>query len=67
MIQGRGGRGSVIIFAAGNYAPVMDYPANSNNNILTVGSINSNGYRSSSSGYGTQLDVVAPGNNILST
>jgi subtilisin family serine protease len=45
----------------------MDYPANSQDDILTVGSINSNGVRSSSSGYGIKLDVVAPGNAILST
>ena len=67
MTQGRGGKGSVVVFAAGNFPPVMDYPANSNDDILTVGSINSNGIRSSFSGYGTKLDVVAPGNGILST
>lgn len=67
---GRGGKGTLVVFAAGNYGSsgaVMDYPANSNANILTVGSITSTGARSSFSGYGTPLDVVAPGSNILST
>ena len=67
MTKGRNGKGSVVIFAAGNWAPDMDYPATFHDNILAVGSINSNGVRSSSSGYGTKLDVVAPGNGILST
>lgn len=67
MIQGRGNKGAIVVFAAGNSSPVMDYPANFHNDILTVGSINSNGYRSSFSGHGNSLDVVAPGENILST
>jgi subtilisin family serine protease len=70
MTQGRGGKGCVVLFAAGNYGdyqPVMDYPGNFSSDILTVGSIDNNGKRSSFSGYGDNLDVVAPGNNILST
>jgi subtilisin family serine protease len=65
--QGRNGKGSVVTFAAGNHAPVMDYPAYFNDSILTVGAIESYGYRASFSGYGNPLDVVAPGVNILST
>ncbi|MCL2313135.1 MAG: S8 family serine peptidase, partial [Firmicutes bacterium] len=65
--QGRQSKGSVVVFASGNFSPVMDYPANSNNDILTVGSVNPNGVRSSFSGYGAKLDVVAPGNDIIST
>ena len=67
MTKGRNGLGCVVTFAAGNYSGVMDYPGNFHDDILTVGSIDSNGSRSSFSGYGTKLDVVAPGNNILST
>ncbi|WP_370527899.1 S8 family serine peptidase [uncultured Alistipes sp.] len=67
MTKGRNGLGCVVTFAAGNYPGVMDYPGNFHDDILTVGSIESNGSRSSFSGYGTKLDVVAPGNNILST
>ncbi len=70
MTLGRNGKGSVVVFASGNYGAsgaVMDYPAYFNDNILTVGSITSVGDRSSFSGYGTKLDVVAPGTGILST
>lgn len=70
MANGRSGKGTLVVFAAGNYGsggPVMDYPGNFTDNILTVGSITSTGSRSSFSGYGTKLDVVAPGSNILST
>lgn len=70
MTNGRGGKGTLVVFAAGNYGgggPVMDYPGNFDDNILTVGSITSSGSRSSFSGYGPKLDVVAPGSNILST
>ena len=70
MTTGRGGKGTLVVFAAGNYGssgPVMDYPGNFNDDIITVGAITSTGSRSSFSGYGTKLDVVAPGSNILST
>ena len=67
MTKGRDGLGCVVTFAAGNYSGVMDYPGNFHDDILTVGSIDSNGSKSSFSGYGTKLDVVAPGSNILST
>lgn len=64
--HGRSGDGCVVVFAAGNYG-VLDYPANSNDEILVVGSINEDGSRTESSAYGSKLDVVAPGENILST
>ena len=65
--NGRNGMGCVIVFAAGNQSPVMDYPATYRNDILTVGSIDSNRIRANSSGFGSQLDVVAPGVSIYST
>lgn len=66
--KGRNGLGSVVVFASGNAgkSPV-DYPASSNPDILVVGSINSNFSKATSSSYGDHLDVVAPGDNILST
>jgi subtilisin family serine protease len=70
MTQGRNGRGAVVVFAAGNYGnsgAVMDYPANFHDDILAVGSITSTGTRSFFSGYGSKLDVAAPGSGILST
>lgn len=70
--NGRGGLGTVVVFAAGNQAyssPVMDYPATYSPNTIAVGAINSSGSRWTDSFYsnGSALDVVAPGHNILST
>ena len=69
--QGRNGLGAVVIFASGNFG-VIDYPAWFHPDILVVGAVDRHGRRSvfdfeQSSGFGTQLDVVAPGSNILST
>jgi len=77
IVQGRDGKGSVVVFAAGNYGangPVMDYPGNFYPEILTVGSIDRYAQRSvfpslipQASGYGSELDVAAPGSFINST
>lgn len=69
METGRNGKGCVVLFAAGNdwNYDTMGYPGDSHYDILTVGSIDNTGERSYFSSYGTKLDVVAPGNNILST
>jgi len=68
LTNGRGGRGSVVVFAAGNQSPSpIDYPANFTGAILCVGAINNTGIRSAFSAFGTTLDVVAPGQNIIST
>lgn len=67
MTEGRNGLGCVVIFASGTVSATIDYPASFHDDILTVGSISSNGRRSSFSGYGSKLDVVAPGESILST
>ncbi|WP_051285325.1 S8 family serine peptidase [Aequorivita capsosiphonis] len=67
LAQGRNGKGCIVVFSSGNNNGNVSYPANSNPNILAVGSITSNGSRSSFSNYGGELDVVAPGSNIFST
>lgn len=70
MTLGRGGKGTIVVFAAGNYGsggPVMDYPGNWHDDILAIGAIQQDGMRANFSGYGSKLDVVAPGHNILST
>ena len=69
---GRHGKGCVVVFAAGNKEQNnasynVKYPANCNDKILVVGSIDSTGYIADDSCYGTELDLVAPGVNILST
>lgn len=70
MTYGRYGLGTVVVFASGNYGAsgaVIDYPANFDESILTVGSMAKTGVRSTFSGYGSELDVVAPGEEIWST
>ena len=65
---GRQGKGCVITFASGNNnSNSISYPANCNDTILAVGAINNTGARASFSNYGTKLDLVAPGVQILST
>ena len=67
MVLGRNNKGTVVVFATGNENGALRYPASKIPNILAVGSITSSGSRSSFSNYGSLLDVVAPGSNILST
>lgn len=70
LTNGRGGLGTIVVFSAGNSGntnPPVNYPANSNPNILAVGSITSYGSRSNFSSYSDELDIVAPGSSILST
>lgn len=57
----------VVVFATGNDNGSINYPANSDENILAVGAIGNNGRRANFSNYGTKLDVVAPGVNITTT
>lgn len=65
---GRDGKGCVIVFAAGNNGrDSVSFPANCNDAILVVGSINNTGVRASSSNYGAKLDIMAPGVDIIST
>lgn len=67
MILGRNNKGTVVVFATGNENGALRYPASVIPNVIAVGSITSNGSRSSFSNYGLLLDVVAPGSNIFST
>jgi len=77
LTYGRGGKGTVIVFAAGNENntsirhPQVDVPQ-----VLVVGAISPCGERKSPSScdsltwgscYGTQLDIMAPGVNIPTT
>ncbi|MDR2474899.1 MAG: S8 family serine peptidase [Bacteroidales bacterium] len=77
MVQGRNGKGTIVIFASGNENNTnIRYPGKSNPDILVVGAISPCGERKSytscdgegwGSCYGTQLDVVAPGVFIPTT
>lgn len=64
--QGRGGRGSVVVFAAGNTSARqfgiighLNYPATLSN-VIAVGAINRNGALTDYTPEGSELDIVAP-------
>ena len=65
--SGRNGLGCILVYASGNHSPAIDYPGSYTSDIICVGSIDQTGTRASSSGYGNELDLVAPGVDILST
>ena len=59
-------KGGVVIFAAGNDALFNAAPANYSE-VIAVGSVTSEGTRSSFSNYGSWVDIAAPGTAIYST
>lgn len=59
-------QGGVVIFAAGNESVKNGAPANYER-VIAVGSIASDGSRSTFSNYGDWVDICAPGTDILST
>jgi len=60
-------RGSIVVASAGNtYGPGLMYPAKLSSTI-SVGSVDKLLNRANFSSYGPDLDIVAPGVNILST
>ncbi len=63
--QGRGGLGTVMVFAAGNTGGPVEYPASLSttyNGVIAVGAITRNGPRASYSSFGpgSQINLVAP-------
>ncbi len=74
---GRGGKGTVLLFASGNNNAGLMYPS-TNTNVISVGGVNMCGLRKSpgsffcdneswGASYGTGLDVVAPSVKIATT
>jgi subtilisin family serine protease len=58
---------AIVVSSSGNDTlSIIDYPA-SNPNVIAVGATNQSNRRAVSSNYGSQLDMVAPGENIYST
>ena len=55
-----------VVVAAGNENGAIDTPGNCQG-VITVGAIDRNRQRASYSNFGSKLDVVAPGTDILST
>ncbi len=66
--NGRGGKGTVIVFAVGNDG--YDFTTNnglaSNESILSVGACDSSGIRTSYSNFGSKLDVLTPSTKGMS-
>lgn len=76
--NGRGGRGAIVVFAAGNEGDEIDVTIANNPRVLSVGAVGPNGIRAYSgscgslvqhwdSYYGVNLDIVAPGASIYTT
>ncbi|NLW47865.1 MAG: S8 family serine peptidase [Firmicutes bacterium] len=60
------GRGASVVAASGNSNSAVAFPGNCNG-VITVGAVSSNNQRASFSNYGPEMDVVAPGVNIISS
>ncbi|MCB5250714.1 MAG: S8 family serine peptidase [Candidatus Cloacimonadales bacterium] len=59
-------KGSIIVASAGNTpGPTLSYPARLNN-VIAVGAVNDAQQLASFTSYGSDLDIVAPGQSILS-
>lgn len=77
LTNGRGGLGTIIVFATGNNNGAIPYPVNSNPGILAVGAMSPCGQRKNPAScdgenwwggnFGATLDVVAPGVLIPTT
>ena len=65
--SGRNGKGIVVSFASGNQEQsAVAFPSD-HPNVLSIGAMTRNGQRASYSNYGSELDVVAPGDTICTT
>ncbi len=63
--QGRGGKGIIILFAAGNGGESVEGDGfASNPNVFAIGASNASGKRSSYSDFGMPLDFMAPSNDV---
>lgn len=60
-------KGALVVAAAGNNGKQMNFYPAAYQNVLAVGSVNSNNVKSSFSNWGYWVDVMAPGENVLST
>ncbi len=64
-LQGRGGKGTITVWAAGNdTCPTNTTPQYSNNDFVVVSALESNGGIASYSNYGTEVDVAAPAASV---
>lgn len=59
--SGRGGKGIVIVFAAGNSGGLIGNDESSLESVIAAGATNESNERASYSNYGPELDIMAPG------
>lgn len=59
--------GVVLVASSGNNSTDTPHYPSGFSNVISVGSIQENGARSSFSNYGSSLDLVAPGSQIITT
>lgn len=64
--KGRKGKGTIIVFSAGNDTAKVNFPANVDG-VVTVGAIEQNGKICNYSNTGNSLDLVAFGNYVTTT
>lgn len=61
-------RGVVVVASSGNRDEGwLEYPAQYDQEVVSVGSVNSNDIRSDFSSYGSSLDILAPGEGIYTS
>lgn len=65
--EGRNGKGCIVVFSSGNDNSSIIPNPNGLDEVLCVGAVNENGIKPSYSNYGSKLDLVAPGQNIVTT
>jgi len=58
--------GVVLVASSGNNNGAVNYPA-ANNHVIAVGAVTNSGVRASYSCYGSALDLVAVGSDVIST
>jgi len=63
--NGRGGKGTIIVFASGNTGTNMGNDESAIPEVISVGATNSDNLRASYCNYGANLDVMAPGGESL--
>lgn len=63
--NGRDGKGTVIVFSAGNDDKPMRYDESAIPSVIGVGATDASNLRAEYSNYGAELDIVAPGGNRL--
>jgi subtilisin family serine protease len=63
--NGRGGKGTIIVFASGNSGADMGNDEAAIPEVIAVGATNKNNVLTSYSSFGATLDVVAPGGDVL--